>query len=198
VRVNPSPAPVHIPTPHARWLVAAVTVAVVVVLGVVLLPKYLLAWDLDGGARTWTNCGNISGYGAFCFRRTHAIEYRYSAIIDRAEWRGWVKLECLLNGAKTNCNFRHLNFRAYGNILGLINWKDFPDELNKPVALYGGTFRDSILDPNREYRQQTGLYLNPSYYARHVASGYRTVWRTGCSNWVDFYDDAAPSEAICT
>jgi hypothetical protein len=41
VRVNPSPAPVHIPTPHARWLIAAVTVAVavVVVLGVVLLPN---------------------------------------------------------------------------------------------------------------------------------------------------------------
>jgi hypothetical protein len=49
VRVNPSPAPVHTPTPHAGWLVAAVAVAVVVVLGVVLLPKYLLAWDLDGG-----------------------------------------------------------------------------------------------------------------------------------------------------
>jgi hypothetical protein len=48
-RVNPSPAPVHTPTLHARWLVAAVAVAVVVVLGVVLLPKYLLAWDLDGG-----------------------------------------------------------------------------------------------------------------------------------------------------
>ncbi len=49
VRINPSPAPVHTPTLHAGWLVAAVTVAVVVVLGVVLLPKYLLAWDLDGG-----------------------------------------------------------------------------------------------------------------------------------------------------
>jgi Pentapeptide repeats (8 copies) len=47
VRVNPSPAPVHTPTLHAGWLVAAV--AVVVVLGVVLLPKYLLAWDLNGG-----------------------------------------------------------------------------------------------------------------------------------------------------
>ena len=49
VRVNPSPAPAHTPTSHPGWLVAAVTVAVVVVLGVVLLPKYLLAWDLDGG-----------------------------------------------------------------------------------------------------------------------------------------------------
>jgi hypothetical protein len=49
VRVNPSAVPVHIPTLHAGWLVAAVAVAVVVVVGVVLLPKYLLAWDLDGG-----------------------------------------------------------------------------------------------------------------------------------------------------
>jgi len=49
VRVNPSPVPVHTPTLHVGWFVAAVTVAVVVVLGVVLLPKYLLAWDLDGG-----------------------------------------------------------------------------------------------------------------------------------------------------
>jgi len=50
VRVNPSPAPVHPPTRHAGRLVAAV-VAVVVILGVVLLllPRYLLAWDLDGG-----------------------------------------------------------------------------------------------------------------------------------------------------
>jgi hypothetical protein len=49
VRVNPSPVPVHAPTLHAGWLVAAAGVAVVVVLGVVLLPKYLLAWDLAGG-----------------------------------------------------------------------------------------------------------------------------------------------------
>jgi hypothetical protein len=50
LRVNPSPAPVHTPTLHAGWLVAAAAVAVLVVLGVVLLlPRYLLAWDLDGG-----------------------------------------------------------------------------------------------------------------------------------------------------
>jgi hypothetical protein len=50
VRVNPSPVPVHAPTLHAGWLVAANAVAAVIVLGVVLLlPKYLLAWDLDGG-----------------------------------------------------------------------------------------------------------------------------------------------------
>jgi hypothetical protein len=48
VRVHPSPAPVHTPTLHAGWLIAAVAVAVI--LGVVLLlPRYLLAWDLDGG-----------------------------------------------------------------------------------------------------------------------------------------------------
>jgi hypothetical protein len=48
-RVNPSPAPLHTPTLHPGWLVAAAAVAVVIVLGIVLLPKYLLAWDLDGG-----------------------------------------------------------------------------------------------------------------------------------------------------
>jgi hypothetical protein len=30
------------------------------------------------------------------------------------------------------------------------------------------------------------LVILPSYYARHVASGYRTIWRYGCSYFMDF------------
>jgi hypothetical protein len=47
VRVPPRRAPAREPTLHARWIVAAV-VAVVVVFSVVLLPRYLLTWDLNG------------------------------------------------------------------------------------------------------------------------------------------------------
>jgi len=54
VRVNPSPVPVHTPTLHVGWFVAAVTVAVVVVLGVVLLlapvPARLKEWAYAGFA----------------------------------------------------------------------------------------------------------------------------------------------------
>jgi hypothetical protein len=49
VRVTPRPARVRGPTLHAGWFVAAV-LAVVVIFGVVLLlPRYLLTWDLAGG-----------------------------------------------------------------------------------------------------------------------------------------------------
>ena len=149
----------------------------------------VLATNHLGGERVWTNCTNISGYGSFCFRRTHAIEFRLRATPSYWDWRGWVKLECLLNSAPTNCNFRHLDFEVWGLSTGLIADKDFPDELDKPVALYGGTFRPDNWDGNYQYLQQTGTPENPYYYARHVASGYRTVWRYGCSHWVDFRGD---------
>lgn len=150
----------------------------------------VLATNHLGGERVWTNCTNISGYGSFCFRRTHAIEFRLRATPSYYDWRGWAKLECLLNGAPTNCNFRHWDFSVYGFSVGLIAYKDFPDELNKPVALYGGTFRPEGQDLEFRFLQQTGSSgPNGWYYARHVASNYRTVWRYGCSHWVDFSED---------
>jgi hypothetical protein len=159
----------------------------------------VLATNHLGGQRVWTNCTNISGYGSFCFRRTHAIEFRV-VVGWIYEWRGWAKLECLLNSAPTNCNYRHLHFFVYGRNYGVIADKDWPDELNKPVALYGGTFREDTQVSSQEYRAQTGSIENPSYYARHVASGYRTVWRYGCSHWVNFVEEAVayvdPSECI--
>jgi hypothetical protein len=145
----------------------------------------VLAANALGGQRVFTNCGDISGYGAFCFRRTHAIEYRLVSGVQY-EWRGWAKLECLLNSGQTNCNYRHLDFFVYARGEGVIARKDFPDELNKPVALYGGTFRPDVWNGSVEFLQQTGSINNPSYYARHVASGYRTVWRYGCSDFVNF------------
>lgn len=146
----------------------------------------VLATNHLGGERVWTNCTDISGYGAFCFRRTHAIEFRLRATPSFWDWRGWAKFECLLNGAQTNCNFRHWKFRVEGHTTGYITEKDFPDELDKPVALYGGTFRPDGWDGNHEFLQQSGYAFSGSYYARHVASGYRTAWRYGCSHWVDF------------
>jgi len=60
--------------------------------------------------------------------------------------------------------------------------QDFPDELDKPVALYGGTFRPDNWDGNYQYLQQTGTPEKPDYYARTVAFGCRTVWPHGCSH----------------
>jgi hypothetical protein len=164
----------------------------------------VLATNHLGGERVFTNCTNLSGYGSFCFRRTHAIEFRLFGG-DTYEWRGWAKLECLLNNAPTNCNYRHLDFTVYGHLAGggnvNIASKDFPDELGKPVALYGGTFRPDYWISNQEYWQQTAGIDRPStgYYARHVASGYRTVWRYGCSHQVQFIGDpeAHPMWAEC-
>jgi hypothetical protein len=155
----------------------------------------VLATNHLSGERVWTNCGDISGYGAFCFRRTHAIEFRLRDS-ENYEWRGWAKLECLLNSAPTNCNYWHLKFAVGAQGEGIIASKDWPDELNKPVALYGGTFRPDVWVASSEYLQQAGFITNPTYYARHVASGYRTVSRYGCSHWVDFStgDHRGPSD----
>jgi hypothetical protein len=148
----------------------------------------VLAAATLGGHRVWTNCLNLSGYGSFCFRRTHAIEFRLRDSVNY-EWRGWAKLECLLNSTPTKCNYRHSTFSVGALGEGIIARKDFPDELNKTVAFYGGTFRHDVAYASQTYLQQTGSINVPSYYARHVASGYRTVWRYGCSHWVDFYPE---------
>jgi hypothetical protein len=149
----------------------------------------VLATNHLGGERVFTNCTNLSGYGSFCFRRTHAIEFRLTngpVIGTDWDWRGWVKFECLLNGAQTNCNFRHLAFEVWAWTATKIANLDWPDELNKPVALYGGTFRAGNWDDSQTYMTQSGRYYHGTYYARHVASGYQTAWRYGCSHWVDF------------
>ena len=74
--------------------------------------------------RTFTNCTTISGYGDFCFRRTHAVEWYWDAGANTYWWRGWVRLECILNGNQTNCNFRHLKFSVWG-----ADWRNSEQEL---------------------------------------------------------------------
>jgi hypothetical protein len=127
-------------------------------------------------------CMGISGWGTFCFRRYHAIEWHTNPY----EWRGWARFDCSLNDSPVLCNFRHLDFAVYGAVKGRIAAKDFPDELKKSVAYFGGTFRSVFYDSSRWYRQASGKTTNPSYYARHIASGVRTPSLSGCSDWVDF------------
>jgi hypothetical protein len=118
-------------------------------------------------------CMSISGWGTFCVRRYHAIEWHTNPY----EWRGWARFECFLNSSPALCNFRHLDFAVYAAGKGLIAVKDFRDELNKSVAYFGGTFRSVSYDSTRTYRQASGRY-----YARHVASGVPTAWLSGCSD----------------
>jgi hypothetical protein len=125
----------------------------------------------------FNHCKAISGWGTLCVRRSHAIEWH----TNPDEWRGWARFECILDGFQAPCNWRHLGFAVYGVNKGLIAKKDFPDELNKPIAYFGGTFRPVSYDSSRTYRQ-----ASDRYYARHVASGVPTIWLSGCSDWLDF------------
>jgi hypothetical protein len=75
---------------------------------------------------------------------------------------------------------------VWGAQVGEIQNKNFPDELQKPIACYGGTYRSAKYEPTYMYSQVTGI-IGDGYHARHVASGCRTAWRWGCSNWLDFH-----------
>ena len=131
--------------------------------------------------------------GNWCFNRAHAIELEGGT----NDWRGWASLSTTTNGNATNSNYRHLDFRVYGLNNGLIAAKNFPDELNKPQALYGGTFRAYNVDSSHRYNERSWNPSLQSYYARDVATQVASSWHTGCSNWYD-YDSNSVVSYSCT
>lgn len=138
--------------------------------------------------RGYEGCKNIAT-GRWCFRRFHAIELRPS---DNW-WRGYVEFSCTTNGLHSYCNFRHPDFCVLG--VSQVICKDFADVLNKPVAVYGGTFRSPNFD-GRRYQQQSSYPSDRSYYARDVHTQVKSADHYGCSGIYN-YDSGSQFPSGC-